>query len=608
MSAPVTIPGGGDVVVDWRQSVAQSFRSEEVRSIAKVLASLEPGATSASKTMLAMRFEESIFKAASGLDDYRKTIQKRLKKLQKHYAKQQQKKAAGAGGGKEGGAGTGSSSGAGSDLMREKEMVLESELREKYGARMLYIAKHADRAVAATRQKSGEHKANVLQQHATNAKQWAVHIGLELPEECAASGQKFVRQERRDMEFLNKLKTYLETRVENIRSHIVKITDPDLFLEEALIKIDDVLLKEKVSEVFQKALKEADPDNPQFTEEQMKALIERMNAPVPIPRRNREGDRVRAAVARIEKVRAAAQALYTYMGLPLAGKTSFRGSMEKCHGVVMECLNELEGEYDNLVKELDDKDEEGKRIIQLEDAWNNPMQYAGAEGEETPSVEDAGANGGEPGAKRQRTGEAPSSGRVPMVIRSRLLLTPQRNAFPSLLPELKRKKATLIRSRHGTLVRMEFGKAFEMTIYFVPLLVTIRAMSTETVDEESSTSSSSAGGLRWPSLYQGLRPQNEGRAEGDGNASSKGDEGLHVLGVTGSRASLGHIAAKKLEYASAQATYALRRCFAETTVGKAAAAKTDFEIEILEAGALIRFLQLARSTYIPHWVDQEETG
>ena len=36
---------------------------------------------------------------------------------------------------------------------------------------------------------------------------------------------------------------YLETRVEKIRSYIVKITSPDLFLEEAVIKIDNVLLK-----------------------------------------------------------------------------------------------------------------------------------------------------------------------------------------------------------------------------------------------------------------------------------------------------------------------------------------------------------------------------
>ena len=109
---------------DWRQSIAQSFRSEEVRSIAKVLASLEPGVTSASKTMLAMRFEESIFKAASSLDDYRKTMQKRLKKLQKHYAKEQK-------GGKK------VESTENADLNR----LFESELRDKYGAKMLYIAK-----------------------------------------------------------------------------------------------------------------------------------------------------------------------------------------------------------------------------------------------------------------------------------------------------------------------------------------------------------------------------------------------------------------------------------------------------------------------------------
>eukprot|EP00581_Thalassiosira_minuscula_P013957 CAMPEP_0183712878 /NCGR_PEP_ID=MMETSP0737-20130205/7923_1 /TAXON_ID=385413 /ORGANISM="Thalassiosira miniscula, Strain CCMP1093" /LENGTH=582 /DNA_ID=CAMNT_0025941599 /DNA_START=42 /DNA_END=1790 /DNA_ORIENTATION=+ len=581
MSAPADSKGG-----DWRQSVAQSFRSEEVRSIAKVLASLEPGATSASKTMLAMRFEESIFKAASGLDDYRKTIQKRLKKLQKHYAKQQQK-GAGEGGDK-------AAAAVNADLTREKELLFESELRDKYGARLLYIAKHADQAVAATRQKSGDHKADVLRQHATNAKQWAVHLGIELPENCSARSA-FVRQEKRDMDFLKKLKTYLDTRVENIRSHIVKITDPDLFLEDALSKIEDVFLKQRVAEVFQKVLKEADPDTPQFNVEQMKQLIERMNAPVPIPRRNQEGDRVRAAVARIEKVRAAAQALYVYAGLPLASKTSFPGAIVKCHTVVMECLNELEGEFNQLVKELDDKDEDGKRIIQLEDAWNTPMQFT-EESEETASIDEG------PDSKRQKTDETPT-GPAPMVIRSRYLLTPGRNTFSSLLPAMKRKKAILVRHSSATFVKLEFGKAFEMIIYFVPLLVTIRAMATETADEKSSTVSL-AGELRWPSLYQGLRPPEKDTSESNGNLSKKSNN-VNVLGVSGSYESLAPIIAKKLEYASAQATYVLRRCFADTTVGKAALAKSEFEVEILEAGALIRFLQMARATYIPDWVDED---
>eukprot|EP00956_Cyclotella_meneghiniana_P019624 scaffold33843_cov66-Cyclotella_meneghiniana.AAC.2 len=114
----------------WRSDVAQSYRSSEVRSIATVLAELEPGATSASKTMLAMRFEESIFKAASSLDDYKKTIEKRLKKLRKHYSKQQE-----------------SSKGSvvdNADLTREKERLLENELIETFGAKIMYIVEKSD--------------------------------------------------------------------------------------------------------------------------------------------------------------------------------------------------------------------------------------------------------------------------------------------------------------------------------------------------------------------------------------------------------------------------------------------------------------------------------
>jgi len=198
-----------------------------------------------------------------------------------------------------------------------------------------------------------------------------------------------------------------------------------------------------------------------------------------------------------------------------------------------------------------------------------------------------------------------------MVIRSRFLLAPKRKIFSSVLPALKRKRASLVRKGSAACVKLEFGKAFEMTIYFVPLLVTIRAMSGEDADDKSSTVSL-GGGLRWPSLYQGLCPSDKDPTTAEnnnGNASSSSSlnnrNNLHVLGVSGSYQSIGPIIAKKLEYASAQATYVLRRCFAETTVGKSAMANTEFEVEILEAGALIRFLQLARSTYMPDWVDVE---
>ena len=374
---------------------------------------------------------------------------------------------------------------------------------------------------------------------------------------------------------------------DNIRSHIVKVADPDLFLEEALIKLDDFLLKDKVAEVFRLALK-ADPDCAEFSVEQMKQLVERMNALVPIPRRNQEGDILLAAMARMEKVRAASQALYTYMGLPLAGKTGFRGTMEKCFSVVLECLNDLEGDYNNLVKEVDGVDADGNRIILLEDSWNNPMQLTELESEETFAIEDT--IGVEPDTKRRKTDSA-NNGKAPAVIRSRFLLTSGRKPFSTLLPALKRKRATLLRNRSANFVRLEFGNAFEMSIYFEPLMVEIRAKD-HSRDEEFS-----GGGLCWPSLYQGLCPSEKDPRDAE-------ESSLTVLGVTGSYESLGPVITKKLEYASARATYVLRRCFAEA-MGKSALPKSDYEIEILEAGAFIKFLRIARTTYSPGWVDDD---
>ena len=78
-------PAAAEAPADWRKSVLQSYRNSEVREISKVLAALEGSATPASKLMLAMRFEDQIFKSAKDLADYRKKISKRLKKLRKNY-------------------------------------------------------------------------------------------------------------------------------------------------------------------------------------------------------------------------------------------------------------------------------------------------------------------------------------------------------------------------------------------------------------------------------------------------------------------------------------------------------------------------------------------
>ena len=543
----------------WRSNVAQSYRSSEVRSIATVLAELEPGATSASKTMLAMRFEESIFKAANSLDDYKKTIEKRLKKLRKHYSKQQ--------------ASTGGDA-ANDELKREKELLLENELREKYGPKLKYIIDNYEVALKASRDNSNDNnkKTDILESHCRKLKDYAAMLGL-LPD--------IIPKVKSELTHLTKIKDYLEKFIDHIRDHITKFCDPERFLMDTLAKFDATFIKQQsMSDKVRKALQDHDKESPQFTPDALKRLMDKMNDPLPIPKRNEEGGPVKVALAKIERFRAAAAALYNFWGLRFEDRTAFQGCSKKCTDVALKCLLELEQEYDSLVKELDDTDENGKHIIQLEDAWNNTMQFPDS---------DVSLDIDEPDAKRQKTEETHHS----IVIRSKVLLTPGRPIISSILPVLKRKRASLVRSNTASYVELEFGKAFVMKIFFVPLLVTIRAVDEK---EQSELHATSLGrGLRWPSLHQGLH----------GSATQKNMKDLTVLGVTAPHTTLGNIVAKKLEYASSQATLVLRRCFAETVSGKGGVAKTEFEVEILEVGALVKFLQIARSTYIPEWVDDE---
>ena len=581
--------GGSIISENWRASIAQSSRSEEVRSIAEVLASLEPGATSASKTMLAMRFEDTIFHSASSYDDYRKTIQKRIKRLQKHYVNKQ------------------NTDGNVEDasLTREKELLLERELRDIYGARLMYVTMHGDEAIKITREKYGDKKADTLQAHVANAKMWVGCLGMKLPNGETCPPIKVDAGGR--MAQLTSLQGHLESRLANIRSFIIQIYDKDLFVEEAYLKlVDDILLKnENGGRLLRDALLKADPDDADFSENKMTQLIERMKAPLPIPRRNQKGDRLRVAVVRVEKIRASVQAFYIYMGLPIADKARFRHSLEKCFAVVKECLNELDEDYKSLVKEAEERGNDGNRIIQLEDAWNNPLEFLELESDEPEPMEPHASEGDEPDSKRQKSdSEAKAKARAaPMVIRSKILLTPERNTLSSLLPALKRKRANLIRKGNLNVVHLEFDNAFEMTIYFVPLIVTIRAISSNDVAQYGN-SSHSTGGLYWPSLYQGLQTTDYSGSSRNATQSQE-ETNLTVLGVTGSYETLGSIIAPKLEYASAQATYVLRRCFAESTVNQSSRILSDFEIEILEVGALIKFLRIARTTYMPDWVDDE---
>ncbi|CAJ1950832.1 unnamed protein product [Cylindrotheca closterium] len=67
----------------------------------------------------------------------------------------------------------------------------------------------------------------------------------------------------------------------------------------------------------------------------------------------------------------------------------------------------------------------------------------------------------------------------------KVLFRPNRKTPANLLPVLLRKRATLVRTKpngHGSHLMLDFG-SFSMTIYFSPLLLTLRANEEEDGDE-----------------------------------------------------------------------------------------------------------------------------
>ena len=410
--------------------------------------------------------------------------------------------------------------------------------------------------------KEDEEKVKILHSHATKVREWAAILGL-LP-----NGIK----KKKDLAYLTKTKENITKYIDSVRDHVSKICDPEMFITDTFTKLDEHSIRRPpMSDILRKAFQDTDPESSQFDPEELKRLMEKMTAPLPIPR---NGDEVTVALAKIERLRTAAAAMHNFWGLSLGQKTEFLGCSTRCIEAGFKCLAELEQEYDSLIKDVDDTDENGEMVIQLEDAWNNTMQF---------TENDTSLEIDEPVAKRQKIEDA-----KPIVICSRVLFTPGKTVKSSILPVLQRKQATLIQNSTSPHILLQFGKAFEMKVFFVPLLVTIRAIEEK---NEVTMQVGLGGGLRWPSLHQGL------------NTSSGDDKELSVLGVTGSNAALEHIVAKKLQYASFRATCVLRHCFAETLSGKGALATSDFEVEILEVGALVKFLQIARETYNNNWVD-----
>ena len=539
-----------DNLDDWRLSVSQSYRNTEVREIAKVLAALEPGATSASKLMLAMRFEDTIFKAATSLADYRKKLTKRLKKVQKSYVPTNKVSAT------------------------NKEELIK-ELRNKYGDTLRYINKHAPKAIAELKAKHGPDKANQLHQHTQVALQWATNLGLlpntqpdfSMPEEQA-----------------QKLQQHLEKRIENIRSHVVKLAEPDRFLQETLQKAEDdissrasKLLAMNTSRRFEHISGQKGNFDPSVV---LKEALEKTQAPVPPPTKSQRNDE-QAALLHLNKMKAAATTILAYMSIP-DKTTTPRNILVKAHTVATEGLEFVGEVMKNHRKEFKEPE------LSLEDAWTKVLESPAPPAAAAPNPDSLEGGRLSPvntdgGSKRFRGGNAKRP-----VIKSRVLLTAGRKTPSNLLPAFKRKRATLIRpppNGEGSHLILEFGKAFVMTIYLVPLLVTIRAYS----KNHEETIADRAAGLacaHYTPVDDGLRELEE----------------LKVWGIKGTYDTIGHVVEARLEDASAQATAILRRLFANADKEKA----PEFELEILEATALLEFLHNARKTFIPDWQDDDD--
>lgn len=510
---------------DWRSSIEQSYRNSEVREIAKVLASLEPDATPTSKLRLAMQFEDAVFKAATSQEDYRKRLTKRLKKLQKSYVPTQPT--------------------ASSETVKELQV-----LRSQYGEALRYIHKNSTKAVREMKTRHGNEKATQLNQHIDRIRHWMTELGM------TENGKANVTM---SADQLIRLKQELERRVENVRNHVIKLCEPDQFLRENLEHMETACIgkaakimgvdAQKRYEQLQKA--KVDPNA------LMKESLQTIQKPIPLPTRSQRNDE-KAALAHLDKMRAASTSLLAYA--MMTDKTSIpRHTLSKSYTVAMEGIEFVS----SVMKAHRSSRQESE--VSLEDAWMKHLELPNAD----PNANNASSQSP---PKRRRANN--------IVTRSKFLLTPRRKVPGNVLAALKMKRVRLVQPGNGSGAHLvlDFGKAFSMTIYMVPLVVTIRAY-----EELSGIVEENLQCAKWAPLQQGLE--------------SKGD--ISVWGTKGDYEALGKAVQERLRDASTHATYVLRQCFAAADKESAA----DFEREILEFNALNRFFTLVRTTYIPNWKD-----
>ena len=556
----------------WRKSVAQSFRNNQVEQVAKVLASLEPGtATSTrSKLMLAMRFEQLIFEKADTMEDYLKKIQQRLKRLKKNYKPEEQ------------------TNNNNNNNNNTKDEQLELELRRNYGAKLQFILQNSEKAIEAMKEKHGEERASLLQQHLDNAEQWAVDIGV-IPEEeeeekdegtpKKKKKRKRVTTTTKEISYLQTLKDMLAEKrvVENIRSHVLKLVDPDLFLLESLEKLEDettleenplLRLREKLALVVssQKRWMAEGMSYYPSDMETTRAMLDTLSVPVPPPRQGQTQDIQESSLAYVERIGICSQLLIAYMMAlpqqPSNERAQLKGALPKIQKYAMDGMEHLGTYY--VPKTLLGKE----KTILLQDAWTKRMEFHPTT---TTTVVSTTMEQQEDNTCTEKQ-KVSSMTFVGLPFKSKVLLTPGRKIPSNFLLALESKNAKLIRpscSNQGAQLLLCFGNAFTLTIFFQPLTVLIRARSSSSSSESDNTNNPHDSDFKTNVIYGGFPIWT---STGFG-VEAKSNASVFV--------------AQKLEFASARATNILRHVFADIVGKTYETAKTEFEIEISVSSPLL---------------------
>lgn len=606
--------------LDWRVSVPQSARNAEVREIARVLASLEPGATENSKKRLAMQFEDSVFKQATDLSDYRKRLTKRLKKVQKSYVPPV-------------------AAASSTDATRMATLLA---LRAKHGEAIKYILRNAETAVQQMKIKHGAEKANQLRQHTDGVLTWANDLGLA---EGGGVARTTPNPALTDAD-VQKLQGLLERRMENIRSHVIKLADPDGFLGETLAKTDTDLTdrarkvlaatcKRRYEQLSRATTTTTTSSSPATTPTTttpaiaaattaaaagtveaaastlLQQALQTLRKPVPLPTRDQRND-AQIGLLHLEKMAASSSILLGWALTPHRSELPAPHLLSAAHEAAKEGADAVTRVMADVRRALG---ETKQGTVALEDAWKKTLAIP------SPSIESLEETTSAPSSSSAGHLPRPSTAVPPQrpVLQCRVLLKPGRKVPSNVLNALRRKRARLVRPPprgEGSHLILDVGGAFSLTIYFVPLLVTIRAQkqsvaATGALDDARSDDDGWVGcatmkplcyGFDDYQLTEDVVTTSASRSNINRDApSASTSKPLQVWGVRGPVELLGRVVEERLRDAGAHATAVLRACFAANWKPSA----NDFEVELLEATSLLEFVQIARTTYEPDWQDDD---